>query len=49
VLDRGISRVDGRRRDVLPHPAVARSTPHDVLVQKVLERMLIDAARRTAF
>jgi hypothetical protein len=45
----GIGQIDGRRRDGLRRTDVPRGTAHDVLVQKVLERMMIDATRRVAF
>jgi hypothetical protein len=34
---------------VLRRAGIPRGTPHDVLVQKVLERMMIDETRRVAF
>lgn len=48
-LERGIGQVDGRRPGVLRRAGIPRGTPHELLVQKVLERMMIDQARRIAF
>jgi hypothetical protein len=45
----GIGQIDGRRRGALRRPDVPRGTPHDALVKKVLERMIIDETRRIAF
>jgi hypothetical protein len=49
LLERGVRHVDGRRHAVVRRASVPRGTPHDVLVEKVLERMMVDEARRIAF
>jgi hypothetical protein len=48
VLER-IGQVGGLRRGVSRRTGIARGTPRDVLVQKVLEQMMIDETRRVAF
>jgi len=47
-LERRISQVDRLRRAVVRRPGIPRGTPDGVLVQKVLERMMIDELRRIA-
>jgi hypothetical protein len=48
LLAGGIGQFDRRTRRVVRHGGIPRGTAHDVLVQKVLERMTIDEARRIA-
>jgi hypothetical protein len=44
----GIGQVGARWRAASRRVGIPRGTPHDTLVQKVLERMTIDQTRRIA-